>query len=650
LTQVGVLSILPPPGWSEILRQEKLHTNQSVSRVKAVALPASSLAEDGRYGPLIDSITACAVYMLDPSGLITSWNPDAQRIKGYESSEVLGKHFSMFYSETDQADGLPDRALETSARETTFERRGWQVRKDGSRFWAHIVINRIRKQTGELLGFYTITRDVGPPQNAWEVLKQNHDQFKFLEQHITDYAIYLLDVEGVVSSWNLGAQRIEGYRPDEVIGRHFSIFFTAEDRKNGEPARALEITAREGPFEKEATRVRKDGAVFPAHVVISPIRDDDARIIGFTKVTRDMTEMRKALQELERAREALFQAQKMEAIGQLTSEIAHDFNDILMTVLGDLEIVQRRLPKDPNITPLLENAMEAARGGKSLTQRMLVFARRRESQPETIYLSVFFEGMMEFLQRSLGPLIAIKTRLPNGLGAVHVDPAQLELVILNLFINARDATPDGGEILIEGRQKEVMLDRNGIASPSRFVCLSIASRRDEKTLSPGADPFFVIQGAGRRTGPGMAIVQGFADQSGGQFIVRSHDGKGTVAELWLPVAAGPASARSWAVEVATADELGAQLHDSRRHIVLAVGNDRLVLMDTTSMLNQLGHEVYAATSGHQALDMIRREAGIDLVIIDHAMQEMAELAEAIRQAWPNLPVTFTTPLMEASLQ
>jgi PAS domain S-box-containing protein len=617
--------------------------------MKAVVLPASSLAEDGRYGPLIDSITACAVYMLDPSGLITSWNPDAQRFKGYQSSEVLGKHFSMFYSETDQADGLPDRALETSARETTFEGRGWQVRRDGSRFWAHVVINRVRKQTGELLGFYNITRDVGPPQNAREILKQNHDLFKLLEQHITDYAIYLLDVEGVVSSWNLGAQRIEGYRPDEVLGRHFSIFFTAEDRRNGEPARALEITAREGRFEKEATRVRKDGTDFPAHVVISPIRDDDARIIGFTKVTRDVTEIRKTQQQLERAREALFRAQKMEAIGQLTSEIAHDFNDILMTVLGGLEIVQRRLPKDPNVTPLLENAMHAARGGKSLTQRMLAFARGRESRPETIDLSVYFQGMMEFLQRSLGPLIAIKTRFPNGLGMVHVDPAQLELVILNLLINARDAIPDGGEILIEGRQKEVMLDRNGIASPSRSVCLSIASCLDEKTLPRDTDPI-VIRGAGRRTGRGMAIVHGFADQSGGQFIVRSHDGKGTVAELWLPLAAGPANARSWAVEVATADELGARLRDSRRHIVLAVGNDRLVLMDTTSMLNQLGHEVYAATSGHQALDLIRREAGIDLVIIDHAMQEMAELAEAIRQAWPNLLVTFTTPLMEASLQ
>jgi CheY-like chemotaxis protein len=211
----------------------------------------------------------------------------------------------------------------------------------------------------------------------------------------------------------------------------------------------------------------------------------------------------------------------------------------------------------------------------------------------------------------------------------------LELVILNLLINARDAIPDGGEILIEGRQKEVMLDRNGIASPSRSVCLSIASCLDEKTLPRDTDPI-VIRGAGRRTGRGMAIVHGFADQSGGQFIVRSHDGKGTVAELWLPLAAGPANARSWAVEVGTADELGARLRDSRRHIVLAVGNDRLVLMDTTS--------------GHKALDLIRREAGIDLVIIDHAMQEMAELAEAIRQAWPNLLVTFTTPLMEASLQ
>ena len=361
----------------------------------------------------MDAITDSAVYMLDPSGFISSWNPGAQRFQGYEASEVLGKHFSMFYTGADRADGLPAQALEVSAREATFEGEGWQLRNDGSRFRAHVVMDRVRDRSGALLGFNNITRDVSQRQSARDALKRNRDQFGFLVQSVTDYAIYLLDQKGLVSSWNLGAQRIKGYRPEEVIGKHFSIFFTAEDREKGEPERALEIAAREGRFEKEGWRVRKDGDVFLAHAIISPVCDDDGTIIGFAKVTRDITDARKARHELERAREALFRSQKMEAIGQLTGEIAHDFNDILMAVLGGLEIMQRRLPADPKITPLLENAIQYARRGRSLTQRMITFAQRRNLRPESIDLRVLFQGMMDLLQRSLGPLIAIETSVPE---------------------------------------------------------------------------------------------------------------------------------------------------------------------------------------------------------------------------------------------
>ncbi|RYE55571.1 MAG: PAS domain S-box protein, partial [Rhizobiaceae bacterium] len=250
----------------------------------------NSGAEDGHYRLLVESITDYAIYMLDREGVVISWNPGAQRFKGYLPNEVIGTHFSRFYTEQDRDDGLPERALHVAATAGKFEAEGWRVRKDGGMFWAHVVIDPVRGSDGELIGFAKITRDLSERIDAETTLKRSEEQFRLLVQSVTDYAIYMLDRDGRVTSWNPGAQRIKGYLPAEIIGQHFSRFYTDEDRANEEPRRALETAEREGRFAKEGWRQRKDGTRFWASVVIDPIRGDDGVLIGFAKITRDLTE------------------------------------------------------------------------------------------------------------------------------------------------------------------------------------------------------------------------------------------------------------------------------------------------------------------------------------------------------------------------
>ena len=250
----------------------------------------ASLTDDGRYRLLVEAVNDYAIYMLDANGIVSSWNPGAQRFKGYAASEIIGQHFSRFYPEEDQQSGLPARALETARREGKFEHEGWRIRKDGSRFWASVIIDPIRSPSGEILGYAKVTRDLTERIEAEQQLRRSEEQFRLLVQGVTDYAIYMLDTEGRVTNWNLGAQRIKGYAPHEIIGRHFSQFYTEEDRNSGEPERALATAAREGRFEREALRVRKDGSRFWAHVVIDAIRDDTGSILGYAKITRDITE------------------------------------------------------------------------------------------------------------------------------------------------------------------------------------------------------------------------------------------------------------------------------------------------------------------------------------------------------------------------
>ncbi len=602
--------------------------------------------DDGRYRLLVDAITDYAIYMLDPDGRIVSWNSGARRFKGYEAHEIVGEHFSRFYTDEDRAADVPATALRTATHEGRYETEGWRVRKGGERFWANVLIDPIRAPTGELLGFAKITRDLTERRAAEEALRRSEQQFRLLVQGVTDYAIYLLDLNGQVTSWNTGAQRIKGYAPQEIIGQHFSRFYTDQDREAGEPGVALRTAAAVGRFEKEGWRVRKDGTRFWAHVVIDTIREDGGAVIGFAKITRDITERRQAQEALDVARQALFQSQKLEAIGQLTGGVAHDFNNLLMAVMGSLELLRKRLPADPKAAALLDNAMHGAQRGAALTQRMLAFARKQELELDGVDVPALARGMVGLLQRSVGPSIEFEMRFAPALPPAFTDANQLEAALLNLVVNARDALPDGGVIRIEASSE--VLEPN--ASPDlpagdyvRLAVVDNGSGMDEQTLSRATEPFYTTKGVGKGTGLGLSMAHGLAEQSGGRLVLSSLPGRGTTVALWLPRAESvglPKAPRA----VPPQGEARVQSLD-----VLAVDDDHLVLLNLAAMLEDLGHRPIAAASGPEALEKLGKSR-VDVVITDHVMPHMSglELAHEIARRHGDIPVILATGFAELS--
>ncbi|HWW56031.1 MAG TPA: PAS domain S-box protein [Sphingopyxis sp.] len=597
---------------------------------------------------LVDAIKDYAIYMLDPGGFIANWNSGAQRFKGYTADEIVGEHFSRFYTPEDRAVDLPRRALEIARTEGQFEQEGWRVRKNGERFWAHVVIDPIWDEDDILVGFAKITRDLTERRRALETLRESEEQFRMLVQSVTDYAIYRLDPDGHVSSWNAGAERIKGYAPHEIIGSHFSKFYTAADAAAGEPARALALARTEGRFLAEGRRVRKDGSEFAASVVIDPIYDHDGNLAGFAKITRDVSEREERQRELERAREALFQSQKMEAIGQLTGGVAHDFNNLLMAVQSSIGLLAKKLPADPQLKRLIDNALQGVERGAALTQRMLAFARRQDLQTEAIEPIRLIRNMSDLLQRTIGPAHPLQLRLPDRIAAVEADANQLEMAFINLAVNARDAMPDGGKISIAVSARDLAANEIDHLPAGAYVRIDVTDSgkgMDPETLLRATEPFFTTKGVGKGTGLGLSMVHGLAEQMGGFLQLQSRLGSGTTASLWLPALAANDEPEDIAVN-ADASETSAH----HRLKILAVDDDALVLMNTAALLEDLGHDVYEASSGEEALTRFAEHPDIDLLITDQAMPNMtgAKLAETLRAARPDLPIIIASGYGELS--
>ncbi|QQR36133.1 PAS domain S-box protein [Devosia oryziradicis] len=598
-------------------------------------------ASEERYRLLVESISDYAIYMMDSAGTVMTWNAGAQRFKGYSADEIVGQNFARFYRPEDQHADIPRRNLRVAAAEGRFEDAGWRVRKDGSQFWAHVVIDRIVDASGRVIGFAKITRDITERKQLEDALRTSEQQFRLLVKGVTDYALYMLDPQGNVASWNAGAQRIKGYEEAEIIGQHFSCFYTEEERRAGEAEYNLDIVRQKGSVEREGWRVRKDGSQFWAHVVIDAIRDEHGELLGFAKVTRDITERREAQLQLDQARNALFQSQKMEAIGQLTGGVAHDFNNLLMAILGSLEIVSQRMPHDPRISPFLENAVKGAQRGAALTQRMLAFARRQELESGPVDIAETVSSMRGIFDRVLGPSVLVRSQIPSGLPAALTDRAQLESALLNLAVNARDAMPAGGSITVSAEERAVPTDAGGL-KPGRYIVLSIRDEgegMDEQTLARATEPFFTTKGVGKGTGLGLSMVHGLAEQTGGRFVLDSKPGEGTTAELWLPVAGDDAA------PAPVTEEAGPPAFEPKR--ILVVDDDALVLLNTATMAEDLGHQVLEATSGKEALAKLRSHP-VDLVITDYAMPQMngGQLASAIETEWPHIKVIVATGYSE----
>ena len=483
----------------------------------------------------MQSVVDYAIYMIDPNGIVTSWNKGAQSIKGFTEEEIIGQHFSAFYTPEDRAAGMPQHVLETAAREGRYEAESWRIRKDGTRFWANVVVDAIRNDAGELVGFAKVTRDMTEKHKAQQALLESERRFRILVEGVTDYAIYMLDPQGCVTNWNAGAQRIKQYAFDEIVGEHFSRFYTPEERDAQVPARALATARETGRYEAEGWRMRKDGSRFWASVVIDAIRDEKGDLIGFAKITRDMTDKRENQLRLDESREQLFRSQKMEALGQLTGGLAHDFNNLLTAILGAADLALRQEGDLPKLRRMLEGIRSSARRGAGLTKQLLAFARAQPMQLKTVDMREFLDDLVMLLRPSIRSDIELVIETPDRIWPVESDPGALELAILNLAFNARDAMPAGGQLRVSA--SNVTLDGTPDGLSGDFVCLSVA---DNGTgIPPDAvdrvfEPFFTTKKFGEGTGLGLSQVFGFTKQLGGTVTVESEAGKGATFNLYLP--------------------------------------------------------------------------------------------------------------------
>src|ERR1700692_4639947 len=372
-----------------------------------------------RFRLLVEGVIDYAIYMLDPNGIVSNWNAGARRIKGYEAAEVIGRHFEMFYLPEDREAGMPARSLQTARETGRFEAEGWRQRKDGTKFLASVVIDAIY-EAGELIGFAKITRDVTERSMAAEALKDSERHFRLLVSGVTDYALYMLDPNGIVTNWNAGGQRIKGYSPEEIIGQHFSRFYSAADQAAGRPARALQLAVENGRYEEEGWRVRKDGTFFWASVIIEPIRDEDKKLLGFAKITRDISERREAQLNLEKIQRQLAESQKLDALGQLTGGVAHDFNNLLMIISGNLHTLRKLAGNDAKSLRAIQAIETATQRGASLTRQLLTFARRQSLNPQTIDLRHSIHSVREVLDTGLGSAVQLRVDLDDGIWPVMV--------------------------------------------------------------------------------------------------------------------------------------------------------------------------------------------------------------------------------------
>ena len=472
-------------------------------------------------------------------------------------------------------------------------------------------------------------------QREATALRRSEERFRSLYRG-TPLPLHSLDQEGRLEQVSDTWLQLMGYARDEVVGRPLINFLTEESARQFRQADWPVLIAQDRLDPRDYRAVTQGGAFLDVVAAARVERDGEGRFIHVLGGLTDVTERK-------RAEEALRQAQKVEAIGHLTGGIAHDFNNLLAVVMGNLDLLRRRLPDDPKLTRLVDNALEGAQRGAALTQRLLAFARRQELRPEAVDVAALIGGMTDLLQRSIGPMVRVQTQFAAGLPAAHVDAHQLELALLNVAVNARDAMPAGGVLEIKAAPEHLdAANAHGLA-PGSYCLLTLTDSGEgmsEATLQRATEPFFTTKGLGKGTGLGLSMVHGLAGQSGGRLAIRSRPGLGTSVDLFLPVAAAAPVARPVA--------LGEEGGGLGACTVLVVDDDPLVLANTAAMLEDLGHSVATAGSGEEALTLLAREGAVDLVVTDQLMPGMtgSQLGRCIRRTAPALPVLIVSGFSE----
>ena len=505
-----------------------------------------------RFRMLVNSVRDYAIFMLDPEGYVLTWNAGAERFKGYTADEIIGQHFSRFYPGEAVARGLPAEELEVAARVGSFEDEGWRVRKDGSLFWANVVITSMRGDDGVLVGYAKVTRDLTQRRNQEEMLRQSEERFRLLVEGVAEYAIFMLDVNGRIATWNSGAQRIKGYGADEIIGQHFSIFYPSEARESGWPEHELQVAAEKGSFADTGWRVRKDGSKLWANVTITALRDEMGKPIGFAKLTRDLTESKRT-QTIENAsaeREEILGAERSarmaaqhnsRVMDEFLATLSHELRTPLSVILGWTQILTRRKSmSDDERQRGIDVIDRNARAQVRLVDDLLDLNRIMTGKISLDMKQVSMRDIAQSAVDSVVPAAAAKdirldfTIDPTSM-PVKGDANRLQQVLWNLLNNAIKFTPKGGQIAVRlqqaGSDVELSVADSGIGIPESFlsqVFIRFKQRDSSTTRAYGG------------LGLGLAISKQLVELHGGSIrVASSGSGQGSTFYICLPISTAP---------------------------------------------------------------------------------------------------------------
>ena len=493
--------------------------------------------DDSLYRLLVQHVADYAIFALDATGTILTWNEGAERLKGYRPDEIIGKRFSLFYPPDDIAAGKPERLLGIAADHGHVEDEGWRVRKDGSYFWADVVITALRNEQGQLIGFAKVTRDLTERRAAEQALRTSEERFRLIVSSVKDYGIFMLDPRGHVVSWNEGAQRINGYRADEITGRHFSIFYPQKDVKNGKPAWELKVAGREGRFEDEDWRVRKDGSLFWANVIITPLRNDAGELIGFAKVTRDLTERKAAEQRaIEDARRVAEAESSNRAKGEFLATMSHELRTPLNAIGGYAELIEMGVAG-----PVTEQQREYLERVRTSQQHLLAIINDLLNYTKVESGQVTYDIEMLDLHDVVESVLSMVTpqanrrriHLRHGPCSDHTfaraDRLKVEQIVLNLLSNAVKFTPEGGQVTAS-----CSLADNLATLTVKDTGPGIPDDKREAIFEPFVQLGRTLSSIREGTGLGLAISRDLARAMDGDITVNSAPGKGSTFRLTLP--------------------------------------------------------------------------------------------------------------------
>jgi PAS domain S-box-containing protein len=501
-------------------------------------IPSADLPPDADiYRLLISNVRDYAIFALDTEGHIRTWNPGAERIKGYRPAEIIGQHFSVFYPQKARDARIPDWELEVAAEKGRFEDEGWRLRKDGTRFWANVVITALRDSEGRLVGFGKVTRDLTRRRRQSEALRRSEERFRLLVHAVRDYGIFMLDPGGHISSWNEGAERIKGYTADEIMGKHFSIFYPIQDITSGKPEWELDVAIRDGRFEDEGWRLRKDGTRFWANVIITPVYAPRGRLLGFTKVTRDLTERRESeMARVSAARRLASAEASSRAKSEFLATLSHELRTPLNAIGGYAELLSLEMqgPVTTGQREYLERIRRSQQHLLALINDLLNYSRIEAGALAYEATEVAVEELMDAVVGMVEPQTTSKgielslQRPPGGLVA-WADRLKTEQILLNLLSNASKFTQAGGTITVtaerDGGRVVIRVSDTGVGIPPAKL---------EEVFEPFVQLGRTLITPREGTGLGLAISRDLARAMGGELSATSRLGEGSTFTLVLP--------------------------------------------------------------------------------------------------------------------